>query len=448
MSLGGGQFSARIELQNVNLGGTCLPRRAAITLRPPTRMHRILKALAAAEPEAPSNVQNSSSGGNIELIRPSRRPLPIYRAPPSPRTAAAKEAAAAVMAAERKERKDAQRSYGGGRDVGGGSFPIARPRYQGGNSGTGAPGNNAPGGQTFPGSQFQQRSQNRSFAPAGSSPFSAGSPMGGPNATANKDWKKKGKTKGGAAASSRKQDDRFKAINLTSRRKARQNRKQERLEEAKANVREREDIFEVGAEGMSVSDLAAMLAVPPVEIVKKLFMKGLMVQVNSTLDAETVKAVGLEYDVDVLDKDASKPEDFARKSVDYVDEDDLEFLVYRPPVVTVMGHVDHGKTSLLDFIRKSKVAAGEAGGITQAIGAYTCSVDYLDDQKQVTFLDTPGHEVCSYFRFIVLIAIYIALPGMLYQNPTLNIYVWIQTTTSFLILRQQLTVLCAASWIR
>ena len=186
---------------------------------------------------------------------------------------------------------------------------------------------------------------------------------------------------------------RGKKIDVESRRKARQNRKAERKQEALAAAPQREDIFEVGPEGMSVPDLAEMLAVPAVDIVKKLFMKGLAVQVNSTLDPETVKLVGEEYGVDVLDVDEESVEDGAKKSRDFLAEDDVEDLQSRPPVVTVMGHVDHGKTSLLDFVRKSKVAAGEAGGITQSIGAYTCGVNGGEGEKAVTFLDTPGHEV-------------------------------------------------------
>ena len=135
------------------------------------------------------------------------------------------------------------------------------------------------------------------------------------------------------------------------------------------------------------------IAVPPTEVVKALFMRGVMVQINSTLDSETVKAVGAEYGVDVLDADAAGVSDAARKGLGFLDEDDLDHLAPRPPVVAVMGHVDHGKTSLLDYVRKAKVAAGEVGGITQAIGAYTCDVGAGDEGRRVTFLDTPGHEV-------------------------------------------------------
>jgi len=137
-------------------------------------------------------------------------------------------------------------------------------------------------------------------------------------------------------------------------------------------------------------------------------MKGLAVQVNSTLDAETVKLVGEEYGVDVLDIEESV-EDSAKKSRDFIDEDDIDNLQSRPPVVTVMGHVDHGKTSLLDYIRKAKVAAGEAGGITQSIGAYTCAVDSAEGSKAVTFLDTPGHEVRGCVRSVVFIGCVVAV---------------------------------------
>lgn len=202
-------------------------------------------------------------------------------------------------------------------------------------------------------------------------------------------------------------------INLAGRRKARQNRKAERKQEALAAAPVREEIFEVGPDGMSVPDLAEMLAVPAVDIVKRLFMKGLAVQVNSTLDSDTVKLVGEEYGVDVLDIEENV-EDSARKSRDFIDEDDIDSLQSRPPVVTVMGHVDHGKTSLLDYIRKAKVAADEAGGITQSIGAYTCTVDSAEGTKAVTFLDTPGHEVW--------LSCLCRMPVMRNQNPTLKIY--------------------------
>lgn len=160
----------------------------------------------------------------------------------------------------------------------------------------------------------------------------------------------------------------------------------------------REDIIEVGLVGMAVGDLADRLAVNPSEVVKALFLKGVMVQVNQVLDQEAVKLVCEIFEVEVIDATEDGVEEQARKTTEWMDADDIDFLQTRPPVVTVMGHVDHGKTSLLDYIRKTKVAAGEAGGITQGIGAYTCSVPTADGEKQVTFLDTPGHEAFSAMR--------------------------------------------------
>ena len=104
------------------------------------------------------------------------------------------------------------------------------------------------------------------------------------------------------------------------------------------------------------------------------------------------------FEVEVLEEDAVTVEAAARKTTAFVEEDDLEFLEPRAPVVTIMGHVDHGKTSLLDYIRKTRVAAGEAGGITQAIGAYQVAPMINNTRTPITFLDTPGHEAFSAMR--------------------------------------------------
>jgi translation initiation factor IF-2 len=149
---------------------------------------------------------------------------------------------------------------------------------------------------------------------------------------------------------------------------------------------------------MSCQELAESLAVNDSEIVKVLFMKGIGITVNQTLDEETVKLVCKDFDVEVVEAGSIRVEDLAKKSNVFLDDEDADHLVPRPPVVTIMGHVDHGKTSLLDFIRKTKVAAGEAGGITQGIGAYSIDVKVEDEVQSCVFLDTPGHEAFSAMR--------------------------------------------------
>lgn len=142
--------------------------------------------------------------------------------------------------------------------------------------------------------------------------------------------------------------------------------------------------------GMTVKDLAEALNVGGTEVIKKLMANGLMASITQTIDRETIELICMDYGCELVDEEITDVTRFDEFDI----KDDESSLVKRPPIVTIMGHVDHGKTTLLDTIRHSRVTAGEAGGITQHIGAYQVS----RNGEKITFIDTPGHAAFTEMR--------------------------------------------------
>ncbi len=146
---------------------------------------------------------------------------------------------------------------------------------------------------------------------------------------------------------------------------------------------------------LTIRELADLIQVPETDIIKNLFFKGIAVNITQTLELEIAQQVAEDFEIAV---ESPEEKAAATKSTEMLDVEDLDHLQRRPPVVTIMGHVDHGKTTLLDSIRKTKVAQGEAGGITQHIGAYHVDTDHNGESQQIVFLDTPGHEAFTAMR--------------------------------------------------
>eukprot|EP00271_Cylindrocystis_brebissonii_P018651 TRINITY_DN5397_c0_g1_i1.p1 TRINITY_DN5397_c0_g1~~TRINITY_DN5397_c0_g1_i1.p1 ORF type:complete len:1734 (+),score=332.66 TRINITY_DN5397_c0_g1_i1:240-5441(+) len=298
--------------------------------------------------------------------------------------------------------------------------PLVRPRARpdlGAAPGVGAVGHQAPGapGGGLPGARAPAPGQagrgvgsrdgtarrGRVDQPGGGRPSAAAAP-GAPAAGAAKVPWKRGEVGGRKKRTQGRSDE---AVDIEkvigNRKQSKSSRKAARAEAARANAPVKAEILEVGKQGMSVQELAMQLCINDSDVVRCLFMKGIMTTVNQTLDEETVGMVCEEYGVEVLEAGSVNMDELAKRTRDFVEDEDSGSLLLRPPVVTIMGHVDHGKTSLLDYIRKSKVAAGEAGGITQGIGAYRVKVPPMEEgaeEELCVFLDTPGHEAFSAMR--------------------------------------------------
>jgi translation initiation factor IF-2 len=347
---------AQAQAQAQAAAAAAAQRAAEAALHPP--VESVPATSASATSEAPAAVQAPAA-----VPAPPRRPEPPVRVPapgykpPQPRSPAP------------GFRPQGPRPQGGPRPPSPGFRPQG-PRPQGG----GGPRPSSPGFMPPPGVPPAPGRSDRGHGGGGG--------PGGPNQRRRDKKKKKPVDERMVLENVRKT-----LAQMDQGRGGRRRRRDRDSEDGDAAVAEAKKIIRV-TEFLTAAELAAQMGVKPQEVIAACLELGLMVNINRRLDKDTIGAVADEFGFDVEFVTEYGAEQITEEPVNEA------ALVPRPPVVTVMGHVDHGKTSLLDYIRKANVVAGEAGGITQHIGAYQVDVE----GRRITFLDTPGHEAFTAMR--------------------------------------------------